>query len=312
MDGAVKEYDADGKLVWEYQIPLFGKEPAPGHGPEAYGNHTFSALRLVNGNTLIATGNGHSLLEVTPEKKIVWRFKVPFPYLATRLENGNTLISDARLGKVIEVTADKRVVWKYESPDLANMRSRNAHRTDQGTTLIAVEAEGKLIEVDQAGKIVWEWQAPNGKNRRLYMGRRLANGNTVMSLSDPGELVEVDRAGNIVRHIGGTDPVIQMGWTSGFALLPDGGALLEYSLGDTASVVWIVTKSTAHAEYLPPKKEIEALALAAVNALTEPGRSSAGAFASSQDRTSRRNSASCAVSSKFMVRSLDQAAALRA
>ena len=96
---------------------------------------------------------------------------------------------------MIEVTPDKRVVWKYESADLANMRSRNAHRTEQGTTLIAVEAEAKLIEVDQAGNIVWQWQAPNGKNRKLYMGRRLANGNTVMSLSDPGELVEVDRVG---------------------------------------------------------------------------------------------------------------------
>ena len=128
---------------------------------------------------------------------------------------------------MIEVTPDKRVVWKYESPDLANMRSRNAHRTEQGTTLIAVEAEGKLIEVDQAGTIVWQWQAPNGKNRRLYMGRRLANGNTVMSLSDPGELVEVDRSGKIVRSIGGTDPAIQMGWASGFAFLPEGGILIN-------------------------------------------------------------------------------------
>jgi hypothetical protein len=49
----------------------------------------------------------------------------------------------------------------------------------------------------------------------------------VMSLSDPGELVEVDRAGKIVRSIGGTDPAIQMGWTSGFALLPDGGTLIN-------------------------------------------------------------------------------------
>ncbi len=85
------------------------------------------------------------------------------------------------------MTAAKQVVWKYESPDLANMRSRNAHRTEQGTTLIAVEAEGKLIEVDKSGSIIWQWQCPKGKGRKLYMGRRLENGNTVMSLSDPGE-----------------------------------------------------------------------------------------------------------------------------
>jgi acetyl esterase/lipase len=182
--------------------------------------------------------NGHVLFTINPQKKVVeldgdhkevWTYSegLEHPIAAQRLANGNTLISDARLGKVIEVSKDKRVVWKYEDPDLANMRSRNAHRTDAGTTLIAVEADGKLIEVDAAGKIVWQWQAPNGKNRRLYMGRRLANGNTLMSLSDPGELVEVDSSGKIVRSIGGADPAIQMGWASGFAVLPEGSILIN-------------------------------------------------------------------------------------
>ena len=43
-----------------------------GHGPEAFGNSVYGAVRLKNGNTLIATGNGHSVLEVTPDKKIAW------------------------------------------------------------------------------------------------------------------------------------------------------------------------------------------------------------------------------------------------
>lgn len=191
-----------------------------------------------HGHDVQSLPNRHVLFTINPQKKVVeldgdhkevWSYSegLEHPIAAQRLANGNTLISDARLGKLVEVTADKRVVWKFESTDLANMRSRNAHRTDQGTTLVAVEAEGKLIEVDQAGKIVWEWQAPNGKNRKLYMGRRLANGNTVMSLSDPGEVVEVDRAGKIIREIGGTNPSIQMGWSSGFALLPDGGILIN-------------------------------------------------------------------------------------
>ena len=90
------------------------------------------------------------VVEIDADHKEVWTYSDGLEHriAAQRLANGNTLISDAKLGKVIEVTADKRVVWKYENSDLANMRSRNAHRTDQGTTLIAVEAEGKLIEVD--------------------------------------------------------------------------------------------------------------------------------------------------------------------
>jgi len=191
-----------------------------------------------HGHDVQALPNGHVLFTINPQKKVVeldaahkevWTYSegLEHPIAAQRLANGNTLISDAKLGKVIEVTPDKKVVWKYESADLANMRSRNAHRTDKGTTLIAVEAEDKMIKVDQAGKIVWQWQAPNGKNRRLYMGRRLANGNTMMSLSAPGELVEVDPAGKIVRSIGGLASDIRMGWTSGFTALPGGNLLIN-------------------------------------------------------------------------------------
>lgn len=75
-DGKVREYDREtGEIVWEYEVPLFGREPAPGHGPEAYGNRLFAALRLANGNTLIATGNGHGVIEVTHEKEIVWQIQ---------------------------------------------------------------------------------------------------------------------------------------------------------------------------------------------------------------------------------------------
>ncbi|MGI8992333.1 MAG: alpha/beta hydrolase fold domain-containing protein [Bryobacteraceae bacterium] len=149
------------------------------------------------------------------------------PLAAQRLANGNTLIGDAKLGRVIEITPDKKIVWKYENPDLADMRMRNAHRTSDGTTLIAIEAEGKIVEVDPAGKIVWSWQAPDGAHRKLYQGRRLANGNTVVSLSDPGEIVEVSRDGKVVRSIAGPNLGIQFGWASGFALLPDGGMLVS-------------------------------------------------------------------------------------
>jgi hypothetical protein len=191
-----------------------------------------------HGHDVQSLPNGHVLFTINPQKKVVeldanhnevWTYSegLEHPIAAQRLANGNTLIGDAVLGKVIEVTPDKRVVWKYESKDLANMRSRNSHRTERGTTLIAIEAEAKLIEVDSAGKIIWQWQAPNGMNRKLYQGRRLANGNTVISLADPGEVVEVNPAGKIVREIGGSDLSIQMGWATGFVLLPDGGMLIN-------------------------------------------------------------------------------------
>jgi hypothetical protein len=149
------------------------------------------------------------------------------PLAAERLSNGNTLIGDARQGLVIEVSPDKKIVWRYQSADLSNMRMRNAHRTSAGTTLIAVEAEAKLIEVDKdVNNIIWSWQAPEKDKRRLYMGRRLPNGNTMVSLSDPGELVEVNSRGEIVSSIGGKKLDVQMGWVSGFAQLSGGNLLI--------------------------------------------------------------------------------------
>jgi hypothetical protein len=70
-DGLVREYAADGRAVWEYCVPPFDRLRTDGHGPEAFDNQCFSAIRLPDGNTLIGTGNGHSVLDVTPDGEIV-------------------------------------------------------------------------------------------------------------------------------------------------------------------------------------------------------------------------------------------------
>jgi outer membrane protein assembly factor BamB len=125
QDGAVREYDGrTGSVVWDYEVPLFGRKPAEGHGPEAFGNQVFAAVRLKDGNTLIATGNGHSVLEVTTRKKIVWKLQqndLPNIVLAwvTTLEvlpNGNYVIGNCHAGPdnplVVEIEPQtKRVVW---------------------------------------------------------------------------------------------------------------------------------------------------------------------------------------------------------
>ena len=125
-DGFVREYDSEGKIVWEYEVPMFGKPPKGGHGPEAWGNKLFSAVRLANGNTLVGAGNGHSVIEVTPAKEIVWKIEqndLPGITLAwvtrvERLANGNTIIGNCHAGKdnpqMIEVTPDKKVVWTWK------------------------------------------------------------------------------------------------------------------------------------------------------------------------------------------------------
>ena len=125
-EGAVREYDADGNVVWDYPVPLFGKERRGGHGPEAFGNAVFSAVRLPNGNTLVGTGNGHSVLEVTPGKEVVWQvhqddlpgIKLAWVTTLQVLPNGNVIVGNCHAGKdnpqLVEVTRDKKIVWTWK------------------------------------------------------------------------------------------------------------------------------------------------------------------------------------------------------
>lgn len=126
-DGKVREYNADGKVIWEYAVPMFGKQNKGGHGPEAFGNKAYCAVRLKNGNTLIATGNGHSVIEVTAKKEIVWKIEqndLPNITLAwvTTLEvlpNGNYVVGNCHAGPknplLIEIEPKtKKVVWTFD------------------------------------------------------------------------------------------------------------------------------------------------------------------------------------------------------
>jgi hypothetical protein len=114
-DGAIREYAADGTVVWEYT------------GVE----NTGEALRLPNGNTLIAGATQKRLIEVTPQKEIVWEFKASdAPELNLTwvsslqiLKNGHYLVGNFLRGQegngahAFEVTRDKKVVWTFTDHD---------------------------------------------------------------------------------------------------------------------------------------------------------------------------------------------------
>ena len=131
-DGVVREYEqGTGRIVWEYDVPMFERKAKGGHGLEAFGDKCFCALRLANDNTLIATGNGHSVIEVTPTGEVVWQVTqeelngIRLAWVTTLevLDNGNVVIGNCHAGKgqplLVEVERDtKRVVWQLDEFDL--------------------------------------------------------------------------------------------------------------------------------------------------------------------------------------------------
>jgi hypothetical protein len=111
----VSEYDAKGNVVWEYQI----------------GTRVFGAIRLKNGNTLICSGSGNSVVEVTPEKQVVWEISKTIPgseitlgwmTALQELPNGNIVAGNCHAGEknpqIFEITKDKKVVWEFDEWDL--------------------------------------------------------------------------------------------------------------------------------------------------------------------------------------------------
>lgn len=78
-DGVIREYDAVGKVSWEFDVALFDKPKKGGHGPEGFGDQASSAVRLANGNTLLvnchAGPDNTQTIDVPPEKQVVWIFK---------------------------------------------------------------------------------------------------------------------------------------------------------------------------------------------------------------------------------------------
>jgi hypothetical protein len=136
----VREYDPQGKQVWE--------AAAPG-GPH-------SVARLPNGHTLISTGDigkDPRLIEVDRAAQVVWELSnrdlegAPLKFLTgfQRLPNGHTVISNwlghGQFGKaphLLEVTPEKRVVWTY------------ANHKDMRTisSIVVLDAAGKLLPGD--------------------------------------------------------------------------------------------------------------------------------------------------------------------
>ena len=118
----VKEYNSQGEVIRVLKTDL---ESLGGRAAE---NWPFTAIRLVNGNTLVNLTHGNKTVEFDEAGNIVWRISnADFPDLkpfddpcgGQRLPNGNTVITSyhATKGiKVFEVTRDKKMVWKYDGP----------------------------------------------------------------------------------------------------------------------------------------------------------------------------------------------------
>jgi hypothetical protein len=230
----VAVYDAEQQLVWEYPVL------------QPYGAHM-----LPNGNILAPTGLG--VIEISPEKKVVWSFtrgRNEF-YGADRVGDV-TVLGDCTAGEILFVGADGVIQKSFKAiakvAGHSNMRSLFA--TPQQTVLVAHIGDSTVREYDFEGALVREF-AVRGL---AFQGKRLANGNTLVS-HEKG-LTEFDASGKVLRDVMPEDmPSVGLTFGSSVARLPNGntvmgnwfghrgkGGVALFELNPEMKVVWQLPK----------------------------------------------------------------------
>ena len=130
QEKTVREYDAQGKVVWERQNP---ESPLD--------NRSFCCLRNAAGHTLISMTVGNHIIEVDAAGKVVWELRdgdladvrVNRTTALAWLPNGNIVFSNyaarAPQPKLVEITRQKQVVWSYT--DGSNQGVHEFHLLDE-------------------------------------------------------------------------------------------------------------------------------------------------------------------------------------
>ena len=155
-DKKVREYDATGKVVWEYET----------------GTPVYGAIGLKNGNYLIATGGGRSVIEVDKVGKVVWEINKKVPGTDIELkwmtslrerDNGNFIIGNCHAGpenpQMFEITRDKKVVWQFHDfKNFGNGVAAAVVLTDKQAELVRARLKDIPADVRISDKPV-DWKA---------------------------------------------------------------------------------------------------------------------------------------------------------
>ncbi len=204
--------NAQGKVEWEFE--------APG---------VFDVWLLPNKNYLLAS-RGKGILEVTPEKKVVFHFKTAGEtYSCQPLPGGITLVGDNQNGKLLEVDAKGVVIKEISIQTKAKPHGmiRTVRKLASGNYLVSQREDNLVREYDGAGKVMWEYKT-GGPMTAL----RLKNGNTLVS-NAAADVLEVDSGGKTVWSFTKKDlaaaNVKPLGVAYGLQRLPNGNTVVAYN-----------------------------------------------------------------------------------
>lgn len=228
-------------IVWEY--------------PKSMG--AANSHRLENGNTLISESGANRVIEVTPDREIVWKYSegLEYPWGVQRLENGNTLIAAKDSKRVVEVTPDKEIAWEYSSEEFGYISAR---RLGNGNTLMAEYNGQHIIEVTPGKEVVWEYCGDNKGVKWPGSIQRLENGNTLItavSAEFAGRVIEVTQDKEIAWEYSSEELI----WPYGAQRLPNGHTLIADCMGDRVIEVTSAGETVWEYAAIPGATDVERL-----------------------------------------------------
>jgi hypothetical protein len=164
-------------------------------------------------NVLIADRGNNRLIEVTPDKKIVWQysFNLSKPGLgaddAFFTDNGNTIIVNLELYHIIEQIdyQSKKVIWSYGVPGIPGSnpgyldRPDDAYKLSNGDVINADIKNCRVIEISPDKNIVRQYGVTGVcKNSTGYLNKPngdtpLANGHILISNINSNSVVELNQ-----------------------------------------------------------------------------------------------------------------------
>ncbi|MDX1965064.1 MAG: PQQ-binding-like beta-propeller repeat protein [Pirellulales bacterium] len=234
-NGKVTILSAAGKVLWQADCPL-----------------TAHDLQLLPGGNILMPISDTTIVELTPEKKVVWKYesrpragyegKIEV-HAFQRLADGRTMIAESGNARIIEVDADGKITHEVpltvDRPD-AHRDTRLVRKLENGNYLVCHEGDGKVREYDPTGKVVWSYtlelgdrqpaggHGPEGYGNALYSAVRLENGNTLIGGGNSHRVLEVDPQGKIVWSIEQNDlPGITLAWVTAVQQLPNGNVIIS-------------------------------------------------------------------------------------
>jgi len=202
----VAKFDANGEQIWSYT---------------AHRLHDVWGLK--NGNVLIA-GPSTGVQEVSPDKKVVWQYKVPKGegiYSCQPLPNGDVMVAVAsKTNRIVEVNREGTVTKTISLK--AKGAIRLVRKTKSGNYIVAARREKKVQVYDSEGKLIRDIAVPG-----VYLAFELENRNILIGCGDGHKILEIDPNDKVVWQIDENElPGNPLRLIAGMQRLPNGNTVV--------------------------------------------------------------------------------------